>query len=474
MVADAPERWMRERMSAALGLAPRPVVVHGSGTFRSAYPVSALATAAVATAAVAAAELSETLGRPPRTVHVDRGLADRWFAAAVQPVGWEPPPLWDPIAGAYPAQDGWIRLHTNAAHHRRAALGVLGLGTETTRDAVAAAVAGWAVTELESAILAGGGCAAELRTPAEWAQHPQGAAVAAEPLVDRRTTGRWAGSSTWQPSSDRPLAGLRVLDLTRVLAGPAATRLLAGLGAEVLRLDPPDWEEPALEPEMTLGKRCARIDLRGAGGRERFDELLESADVLVHGYRPGALDRLGWDEAARDERRVGLVELSLDAYGHTGPWAGRRGFDSLVQMSSGIAAAGIVDGTSAEPTPLPTQALDQATGWLMAAAVLAGLTGRLRDGTGMRARLSLARTAVELEEARRAAADAASDAASAAVPGEVSPSTPASTRWDTPPSTRLDTPWGAAELLAPPFAVDGVALGWDRGPRPLGSDPARW
>jgi crotonobetainyl-CoA:carnitine CoA-transferase CaiB-like acyl-CoA transferase len=313
----------------------------------------------------------------------------------------------------------------------------------------------WDSEQLEAAVVSEAGCAAVLRTPEEWTAHPQGAAVAQEPLVTVTRTDAFSARSSWQPSRERPLAGLRVLDLTRVLAGPVATRLLAGLGANVLRIDPPDWDEPAVVPDVMLGKRGTRLDARTASGREQLVALLEGADVLVHGYRADALERLGLGDEVRRSVRPGLVDVSLDAYGHTGPWATRRGFDSLVQMSSGIAAWGLRDGSAERPTPLPVQALDHATGYLVAAAVLAALARRVRDGLGMRARLSLARTAVELERARGLEAQPV-------VPPPEHPRTP------------LDTFWGPAKLLAPPLAIEGVRVGWARGPHPLGSDEAVW
>ena len=171
-----------------------------------------------------------------------------------------------------------------------------------------------------------------------------------------------------------------MLDLTRVLAGPVATRFLAGFGADVLRIDPPEWDEPAVVPEVTLGKRCARLDARTDDGRAHLRRLLAEADVLVHGYRPGVLDSLlGVDADGRAELRPGLVEVCLDAYGWTGPWSARRGFDSLVQMSSGIAEAGMRWAGRDVPTPLPVQALDHATGYLMAAEVIDGLRGEVGD-----------------------------------------------------------------------------------------------
>jgi hypothetical protein len=454
MAASALEQLLA-RSAAAVGVPLGALEFTGRPVLESFYPVSALASSSVGVAGLAATELLDALGMPGAGVVVDRGLADAWFGFALRPVGWELPSPWDPIAGDYSTADGWIRLHTNAPHHRAAALRVLGVGAD--RAAVAEAVASWAAGELESAVVAEGGCAAELRTPAAWAEHPQGAAVAREPLVatERTDPSMDAASARWRPTPARPLAGLRVLDLTRVLAGPVATRLLAGLGAEVLRIDPPGWDEPGVVPEMTIGKHAARLDAHDPGDREQLLELLAEADVLGSGYRADALEGLGLGDEVRRSIRPGLIDVSLDAYGHTGPWARRRGFDSLVQMSSGIAAAGLQAGTADRPTPLPVQALDQATGYLMAAAALAGLAKRVRDGAGTRSRLSLARTAAELETARGLEVDAAAPAAEY-------------------PLTPLATPWGAAELLPSPLIVGGQQLVWELAPRPLGSDDPRW
>ena len=446
------EDELRAAMSDALGVQPT-VPVSGPATLPSAYPVSDLAAASVAAAADALLDLLAALGRPVPSAAVSRPLADAWFGLAVAGVGWTPPPPWDAVAGDYRCADGWVRLHTNAAHHRAAALGVLRVPAD--RDAVAAAVTGWRADELQEAVVAAGGCAAALRRPEEWVEHPQGRAVRAEPLAAITATAAGVPSGSWTPEPSRPLAGLRVLDLTRVLAGPAATRLLAGLGASVLRIDPPWWDEPALEPEMTLGKRPARLDARPPDGRARLRELLAGADVLVHGYRGGALPGLGLAADERASLRPGLVDVSLTAWGASGPWADRRGFDSLVQMATGIAAAGLVAGTDERPTPLPVQALDHATGYLMAGAVLAGLARRVRTGEGTRAVLSLARTAVELERVRELER----------VPVEARPVLP-----DRP----IDIPWGPARLLEPPLALDGVPITWDVPPSPLGSAPATW
>jgi hypothetical protein len=489
-------RRLVERMWTGLGGEPGRsggVGLDGDGSAPSPFAASDLAQASVAVAGLALAELVGSRRAPageggpdPRPasgwpeVRVERSLASAWFVSSFRPLGWAMPPAWDAVAGDYLAADGWIRLHTNAPHHRAAALDVLGpLGPGPDRTAVADAVGKWVAEDLETAIVAAGGAAAAMRTNDAWARHPQGVAVAAEPLVQvtehpgshrsgehghgpgeqgHRSGER--GPAAAPPPADpaRPLAGVRVLDLTRVLAGPVATRFLAGYGAEVLRIDPPDWDEPSLVPDVTVGKRCARVDLRSDAGRDRLLDLLGSADVVVHGYRPGALDRLGLGEAVRRERRPEVVDVSLDAYGWSGPWAGRRGFDSLVQMSSGIAEAGMAAAGADRPVPLPFQALDHATGYLLAAAALRGLTRRSRDGTPTSWRASLARTAALLVEAG---------------PGDPAGGGPVPV--DADPAAPLErTPWGDLRRLRSPVTVGGHGLAWTSPARPLGTDQARW
>ncbi len=250
-----------------------------------------------------------------------------------------------------------------------------------------------------------------------------------------------------------------MLDLTRVLAGPVATRFLAGFGADVLRIDPPGWDEPGVIPSVTLGKRCARLDLRQPGERNVFESLLASADVLVFGYRPDALgNRLGLDAATRQRLRPGLVDVSLDAYGWTGAWQQRRGFDSLVQMSSGIAAEGMRRYGTDRPKPLPVQALDHATGYIMAAAVVRGLTRRLTTGKGSIARTSLARTAALL---------------TAAPIGERNVAFAAEDTDDFNPAIE-PTSWGPGRRMKPPVEVAGAAMRWDLPATALGSAQPVW
>ncbi len=449
---------MTSELWSALGGPPdlvNRVEVAGEGALPSIFAVSDFATAAIAAAGLAIAEWAEARSETSPAVRVDRRLASLWFGFSIAPQGWALPPAWDPVAGDYRCADGWIRLHTNAPHHLKAALGVLGAAPE--RESVAAVVATWCGGELEAAIVANGGCAAVMRSQQDWAEHPQGRAVLAEPLM-RMDKGSGAGPFAKDFDAARPLNGIKVLDLTRVLAGPVATRFLAGFGADVLRIDPPSWEEPGVVPEVTLGKRCARLDLKTHAGLERFKALLAEADVLVHGYRSDAMEALGLGADVRAGIRPGLIDVSHDAYGWTGPWDTRRGFDSLVQMSCGIAAAGMAHAGADKPVPLPVQALDQGAGYLLAAAAVRGLALRHVRATGSQWRTSLARVGGFLAS---------------------HPQAPITSQIGKPDVSDYSdvveqTEWGPALRLRSPVTLGDAVMRWGRPAGELGASPAVW
>jgi len=418
------------------------------GELRSCFRVSDLAEAAILAAAT---ELAGLIGA--REITIDRRLSLLWFGMTLRPSGWQLPSAWDPIAGDYRTTDGWLRLHTNAPHHRDAALRVLGCDADKVK--VAETVATWSKDTLENAVIEAGGAAAAMHSLEEWKQHPQGQAITKEPLIAWRQA---VHGRNGRPQPLDGLHGLRVLDLTRVLAGPVATRFLAGFGAQVLRVDPPGWHEPGVEHEVTLGKRRAGLDLHKADDRRQFETLLSQADVLVHGYRPGALEKLGYGEEERQSLSPGLIDVSLNAYGWSGPWQTRRGFDSLVQMSCGIAHEGMQRAGEVRPVPLPVQALDHATGYLMAAAVLRALRQSRKTGLGLSARLSLSRTAAML-----------TDAGAHTFQGEAIDETPS----DLSPELEA-TSWGPARRIKFPVAIDGKAPEWATPAGILRKDPASW
>jgi crotonobetainyl-CoA:carnitine CoA-transferase CaiB-like acyl-CoA transferase len=404
----------------------------------SAFDVDGIAVGAVSCALLAAAELAEAHGRPRPALELDAAhvacafASERHLRRAGAPVG-------SPFAALSrfaPTRDGWIRLHANYDHHRRALLAALAVG----EDDALAAVAERGAEELETAIVAAGGAAAAVRTPQAWAAHPQGRAVAGTALVERRSVSAGAVRPSEPPATGRPAQGVRVLDLTRVIAGPVATRFLAALGADVLRLDPPHL--PEIEAgilDTCPGKRLAAIDLRRTAGQETLHRLLADADVLVQGYRPGALTAFGLGEGQLAERHPHLVVASLAAWGLDGPWAQRRGFDSLVQSACGIATT---EGSHGEPGALPVQALDHATGYLIAAGALRGLAARRRGEDAAHLRYALAATAAELMTHPATGEAATTDCDRFRI--------------------TLD---GNLSLIAPPGSLDGRPLGWARSAR---------
>jgi crotonobetainyl-CoA:carnitine CoA-transferase CaiB-like acyl-CoA transferase len=426
------------------------------GSLSSHLPVEDTAIACAGAALLAAADLLAQRGGPvARIARLDRGhVAAAFRSEAYLRLNGAPAGAgFAPLSRFWRTRDGWVRTHGNYPWHREALLRALGTGEDP--DQVAAAIAGRAAREVEDLVVGAGGIAAAVRTEAQWRAEPAGQAVAATRLVEAGRLGdapprhRTAGAVL-------PAAGIRVLDLTRVTAGPVATRYLAALGAEVVRLDPPHRPELPLHAyDGLLGKRSALLDLDTNAAR--LDELLGAADVLVHGYRPHALDRFGLTPGALAERHPGLVVVSLSAWGSTGPWGGRRGFDSIVQAASGIAVAESADGD--RPGAMPCQLLDHGTGYLCAAAALRGLADQAVAGGTQVRELSLARTARWL----------LGSAAAGLAPG---PGERAGEDADW--LTTLDSADGPVTVVRPLGRLDGQELSW---PGPLvryGSDPPEW
>jgi len=429
----------------------------------SAFDVTGLATASVAAATLAAAEFHAIRNtEPAAAVTVDSRASCAAFAAEVlfAPVGWALPELWDPIAGNYQARDGWIRLHTNYAYHRDVVTRLL---KADDRASVQAAVSQWQAADLEAAVVAAGGCAAAMHDRDRWQASAPGRATAGAAVLvgaERPLSGEAAVPARSEIPARQPYAGVRVLDVTRVMAGPVCTKFLGAYGADVLRLDPPGFAEvPALLPEMTAGKRTAAVDLKVPAGRMAFENLVAGADVLVTGLRSDALGKLGYDEATLTALNPALISASLNAYGWHGPWRDRRGFDSLVQMSCGIAAAGGAAAGSDRPVPLPVQALDHATGYLLAAAVGRALAARLTRRVTTSVRASLTATANLLWSLPRPAD--LGELPPMPGPGEF-------------PLVDRETAWGRGRGVPLPGEIAGVAHALRVEAGPLGRHQPEW
>ena len=425
------------------------------GELRSVYPVDDLASAMVGCAGMAIAELIEHHAGERPNVIVDRRLTSLWFDSTVRPIGWTLPPQRDAISGNYRAKDGWIRVHAYLPKHSAAVRHVL--GTNSNPKEVAAVVTTRDSITIETDIVESGGSAAAMRKLSDWERHPQAVANSAEAVVHVEP-----GMRSPVPGlafvRDRPLTGVRVLDLTRIVAGPVATRLLAGFGAEVLHLAAPGWRELALEPDLSVGKKCAFLDLSDACGKQEFERLLSQADVFVHGLRADVLPKLGYDATSRQRIRPGLIDVSLNAYGWNGPWTNRRGFDTVVQMSTGVAATGMEATGADKPVMLPVSALDHSVGYLLAAATIRGLVNRLSTGSGVIVRSSLAQMAALLTGCGACSADDQSRPAYK----------------DEEPSYAEGTFWGPAKRLRAPLSVADTAFHWDRAAGPYGASTAKW
>lgn len=362
--------------------------------YPSSFAVATAAQSTIAAAALAACEVGHLRGTPRQRVAVDA------VHAAAECLGWfsidgRVPELWDKFSGLYRARDGWVRIHANFPHHRDGALRLLGLDPSTAdRGAAERAMLGWDAVAYETASAEAGLVASALRSFTQWDATEAGRAVAAQPLLTITRIGDadplpLPGLSAQQ----RPLEGVRVLDLTRILAGPVGGRALAAYGADVMLVNAPHLPNIEAIADTSRGKRSAHVDLRDAEGRATMGRLLDGAHVFVQGYRPGALAQWGLGVQDLARRRPGVVCVSLSAYGAQGPWNERRGFDSLVQTAMGFnLAEAEAAGDPARPRPLPMQILDEATGYLIAFGAAAAFVRQQREGGSWHVQVSLAQT----------------------------------------------------------------------------------
>ncbi len=363
----------------------------------SSFRLAAAAQASIAATGLAAAQVWKLRSGQSQDVAVDMRHAvvecrsERYLRVDGKP----PPPTWDVIAGIYKTRDQrFVRLHTNFRHHRDAVCQVLNCRPE--RDDVQAALMQWDANAFETAAYAAGGVVAMMRSHEEWSASPHAKALAELPLLSIEKIGEAAPKpwpKTWTEGGDRPLAGVRVLDLSRVIAGPVAGRTLAVHGADVLLISGPDLPAiPWLTIDTGRGKLSSFVELKSEQGRDVFRGLLAQAEIVSQGYRPKSIAALGFSPEEAAKINPGIVYVSMSAYGHAGPWAERRGFDSLVQTSTGFNhAEGQAAGVEG-PKELPAQMLDHATGYLMAFGAMMAKARQSREGGSWHVRVSLAQT----------------------------------------------------------------------------------
>ena len=376
------------------------------------------------------------------------------------------PDAWAPISGLYPCgaesgRPGWVRIHANFEHHRDGALALLGLpvGSGTPRVAVEQALRHWSAEQFESDAARLGLPVAASRGHAEWQALGHEAMVAAAPLVAIERIGD-APPLAWPQlgQGHRPLAGLRVLDLTRILAGPVAGRTLAAYGADVMLINGPHLPNIEAIADTSRGKRSALVDLRAEPGRQTLRSLVGEAQVFMQAYRPGALQDRGFGAEQLARMRPGIVAAELSAYGWHGPWAGRRGFDSLVQTATGINVDEARVFGASRPRPLPMQVLDYGAGFLLAFGIEAALLRQCEQGGSWRVRVSLAGVAHWLRSLGREAAPDREQA-----------------RPDIAPYLEaLDGGFGRLQAVRHCARFSRTPPAWDRPGAPPGSDAPLW
>ncbi|WP_018154858.1 CoA transferase [Demetria terragena] len=411
--------------------------------------VEGLAVGSVASAVSAISALCST--NLPWPMRVERVAASFTSITALSIDGVHPPGFAE-MSGFYRTADGWIRVHANYPHHRERLQQAL---SATTRDEIQARLGEMSCSDAEREIRAVGGIAAAVRSRAAWVASEQHRANRDRPWICFEESTDTNTRAAWTPRSDHelPLSGMRVLDLTRVIAGPSATRFMAALGADVLRVDPPHLPELQDQHVDTgFGKRSALADLRRPESVDQVHELLTRADVLFLGYRRHSLAAAGLTAEQLRERHPHLVVVTLDAWGSSGPMEHQVGFDSIVQ-----AAVGIADDyrkPDGSPGALPLQALDHASGYGMVTAAAQLLAARARGEGAGSAQLSLARTADRLY------AMTAPDAA-------IESLQPVET-------FRVDSAYGHLEFVPPPVDLPDRPLAYPSPPSRYGADELGW
>jgi len=433
----------------------------GDPVFPTPYLVGTAGAAALGAVGLAVADLWRLKTGRLQNVSVDvRAAAAAMRSARYLKIDGQPPKeTWDPLSGYYPVKDGrWLSIHCNFANHRDAAMRVL--GNPAGRAAAEEASRGWDGLALEDAIHAAKGCAGLARTDAEWAQHPHSTAVAAQPLLEIRKIGDAKPEPL--PSGMRPLAGVRVLDLTRVLAGPTCARTLAEHGADVLKISGAHLPDSgSSEFDTGIGKLQAFLDLRTREGVETLRRLVRAGDVFSQSFRPGTLAARGFGPEELARLRPGIVYVNLSAWGATGPWKDRRGFDSIVQTVSGMAMRQGAGSEPRKPKLMPVSAIDYVSGYLMAYGALVALARRAREGGSWLVRVSLARTGKWIADR-----------------GSVEDFAPIKNDLENEELKRIltetQTPVGTVEHLKPVLGLSETPPYWERPPVPLGSHAPEW
>jgi len=423
------------------------------------YRIAGPGAASIGAAALAAAQLWKLRTGESQSIEVNARAAAASMRSNqyLRIDGQTPPRPTDKVTGFYQTANGrWIYLHCNFPNLRDRNLSALGASADP--EEIARAIAQRDGLKLEETIANAGGCAAFVRSEAEWNTTPQRAAVAREPLLEIVRIGDAPPEAL--PAGPRPLSGIRALDLTRVLAGPTAGRTLAEHGAEVMRVSREGLPDSGLfDLDTGFGKMSSYVDLRETAGVATLRTLIKQADIFSQAYRPGSLAARGFSPEDLAALRPGIVYVTLTAWGHTGPWQNRRGYDTVVQSANGMAYTG----ETTRPAFMPVSAQDYIAGYLMAYGAMVALARRAREGGSWMVRISLAGTGHWYRE--QGLIDVADYGK---LPNHL-------THEDLKEYlTESDSPVGRLTHLAPVARMSGTQPHWVLPAVPLGTHPAVW
>jgi len=442
-------------------------IVPGPPALRTRFAADEAASAAIAAGALLAADIWCLKGGRPQHVSVNQREAAAGLNGFLHQTFADPSRAPERLGqaalartaanGFKPTGDGrYIYLHPSFPRSTTALLGVLGCAD--TQEAVNATCLRWQARDLEDAVAAAGACAAMARPPEEWDDSEQGRILATRPVVEIVKIG---DSRPELPAKgDMPLSGIRVLDLTRVLAGPTCARTLAQYGAEAMVISSPDLPSvPFFVTDTGHGKLASFVNLATEQGRATLRELVSKSDVFSQGYRQGALSRHGFGPLALAEMRPGIVCTEINCYGHEGPWRGRPGWEQLGQTVTGLA---VVQGGDGAPELLPGAVTDYTTGFLAAFGTMVALYRRALYGGSYLVRVSLSQTGMWLRSL---------GIANESRLAEVMPLRAEEIAGF---SIESDTGFGPMRHLRPPVTLDETPARWKRPVVPLGTHAPSW
>jgi crotonobetainyl-CoA:carnitine CoA-transferase CaiB-like acyl-CoA transferase len=343
------------------------------------------------------AEIGTSRGLPGQDVTVDRRHATLLFNDPVYHylngviiLGGE---IEVPVNSFYETSDGkWMCFNGAYSHLRDGILNYF--NAANNMDALAAAVSKLSAAKIEQDFERLGLCCAPMHTHAEWLEHPQGKAVAARPVISIKRDGdakkRILPEAKW-----RPLEGVRVIDITHVLAGPWLTRMLAEQGADVISIRNPlfDFLYSVIYGE-SYGKKQVLSNFKSEKGKNHLAELIKSADVLVWGYHYPALERLGFSIETLKALNPNLVLVHESAWGATGPWANRKGWEQLAQTTCG-AVASASEGREQNHL-IGALPCDFGTGYLGAIGAMSALRQRQEQGGFWTVEVTLSGTVMQV------------------------------------------------------------------------------